>query len=298
MIERVGVVGLGNMGSAMALCLQRAGFDTRSTSATAATRERAAGQGIVTVDSVAAVTDHAQAIVLALPTPQAVIEVVEGEGGVVSRARLGLLVVDTTTSDVPTTRRVAGALAREGARFIDAPVSGAPEVARKGQLTMMLGGDAADIEAATPVLEALSALRVNMGPLGSGQIVKLANNLMASAHLLVAGELVSFVRRAGLDVDAFLRAINASTGRSFITEVVYPKWIRPERHDLGFAVGLMRKDVRLAMEELERQDSLLPVARRVAEQWLSSGHLVGDHEDITRIVELPERRAKDAAPRE
>jgi 3-hydroxyisobutyrate dehydrogenase len=193
---------------------------------------------------------------------------------------------------VPTTRRAAAALAVKGARFIDAPVSGAPEVARQGKLTMMLGGVASDIEEAMPVLESLSALRVHVGPLGSGQVVKLANNLMAAAHFLVAAELVALIRRAGLDVDNFLSVINASTGRSFITERVYPHWIQRERFDLGYAMGLMRKDVRLALDEIEHQQMDLPLVRQAGEQWLDSRDLVGDDEDITRIVELPARRSR------
>lgn len=293
MIKSVGVIGLGNMGTGMALSLQRAGFDTRSTTRSAASRSKAASEGVVTVESVEQVANHAQAIVLSLPTPTSVVAVIEGPDGLLAHARSGQVVIDTTTSDAPTTRRVAAALEAAGVRFIDAPVSGAPEVARKGQLTMMLGGAVSDIQEVMTVLEAVSAVRVHVGPLGAGQVVKLANNLMAAAHFLVAGELVAFIREAGVDVDTFLQVINASTGRSFITERVYTNWIQRGNFNLGFSVGLMRKDVRLAMEEIQRQSVELPLATLVGEQWLTSGGLVSDSEDITRIVELPIRRGRE-----
>lgn len=94
-----------------------------------------------------------------------------------------------------------------------------------------------------------------------------------------------------MNVDTFLQVINASTGRSFITEQVYPKWIQQGQFNLVFAVGLMRQDVRLALEEIHRHRTDAPLAAFVGEQWLNSVELVGDSEDITRIVELPARRA-------
>jgi 3-hydroxyisobutyrate dehydrogenase len=292
MIKAVGVIGLGNMGTGIALSLQRKGFEVRSTTRTPASRSRAASDGIVTVDNVGQVADHAQVIVLSLPAPTSVVEVIEGPCGLLSHARRGQVVIDTTTSDAPTTRRLAAALATVGVRFIDAPVSGAPELARKGQLTMMLGGAADDIQEVMTVLEAVSARRVHIGPLGTGQVVKLANNLMAAAHFLVAGEVVEFIREAGVDIDTFLQVINTSTGRSFITEQVYTKWIQRGQFNLGFTVGLMRKDLRLALEEIHRHTTELPLAALVGEQWLNSVEFVGHNEDITRIVELPIRRRR------
>lgn len=290
MTTTVGVIGLGNMGSAMAAALLRAGFDVLGTASTAATRNRVAADGITTVDSIARVAAKAQFVVLALPTPAAVMAVVEGPDGLTVNARPGQLVIDTTTSDPTTTRHVAAALAAVGVRFLDAPVSGAPQVAREGKLTMMLGGEASDIDQAMPVLKALSAVQIPVGALGSGQVVKLANNLLAAAHLAVAAEVVAYARAAGLDIDVFLRVINSSSGRSFITERVYPNWIQRGNFDLGFTVGLMRKDVRLATEEIHRQRLELPLVDLVRRLWQESGDLVGDAEDITRMVELPARR--------
>jgi 3-hydroxyisobutyrate dehydrogenase len=297
-IKTVGIVGLGNMGTGMALSLQRAGFRVLGTAASEQTRARASAQGIETLESPRVLARHCDAIVLSLPTPEAVASVVEAQG-LKAGGRRGQIVIDTTTSDAPTSRRIAASLQEAGIAFIDAPVSGGPDVARKGQLTMMLGGTAEDVARAEPVLQAIGALRVHVGPLGAGNLAKLANNLMAASHYLVASELMLLVQQAGLDVETFLQVVNASTGRSFITERVYPTWICSNRFDVGFAIKLMRKDVRLATEEIRRMGLALPVAALVAQEWLQSGEWVGDEEDITRIVELPARRAgkqADGAP--
>jgi 3-hydroxyisobutyrate dehydrogenase len=295
-VTTVGVIGLGNMGSGMAQSLQRAGFEVIGTAASAATRARAAAAGLVTVDDAAAVARSAEFIVLSLPSPEAVSQVVEGPNGLKQCGRVGQLIIDTSTSDAPTTRRLAGTLSKAGIAFIDAPVSGAPAVARSGQLTVMIGGSNADVARADPVLSAFGATRIHAGPLGAGNIAKLANNLMAAAHFLVASEAVAFAKGAGLTPEAFLQVINASTGRSFITERVYPNWILNGRFDLGFTAKLMRKDVRLAGEQIERLRVDLPILTDVARQWLGSGEHIRDEEDVTRIVELLARRAGSNPP--
>jgi 3-hydroxyisobutyrate dehydrogenase len=126
--------------------------------------------------------------------------------------------------------------------------------------------------------------------------VKLANNLMAAAHLTIAAEVVAYARSAGLDIDVFLRVINSSSGRSFITERVYPNWIQRGHFNLGFTVGLMRKDVRLAAEEIHRERLELPLLDLVKRLWQESGDLVGHAEDITRMAELPARRRASSVP--
>jgi 3-hydroxyisobutyrate dehydrogenase len=291
-VSIVGVIGLGNMGSGMALSLQRAGFEVVGTASTARTRALASEGGLKVVATIAEVASRAEFVVLSLPTPEAVSEVIEGPQGLKTNGHSGQLIIDTTTSDAFTSRRMSASLQEVGIAFVDAPVSGAPELARKGGLAVMLGGAPEDVARAEPVLAAIGSLRVHLGPVGAGNLAKLANNLMAAAHLMVAGEIVALAKKAGLEPDLFLRAINASSGRSFVSERVYPNWILNDRFDLGFTVKLMRKDVRLAQEEIERLGLQLPVVSNVARQWLESGQVVKDEEDITRIVEVTSRRAE------
>lgn len=285
-MNRVGVIGLGQMGRGMALSLQRGGFQVLGTDASAAVRQALAGEGVEVVATVGEVAAQADVIVLSLPTAAIVSEVVAGPQGLLSAARPGLLVVDTSTSHPDTTRALARQLAEVGGALIDAPVSGGPRGAITGQLTMVLGGSLADIARAEPVLQAMSAKRVRVGEVGAGHVAKIANNLMCAAHLLVAGEVARLAERAGVPTEALLEAINAGSGRSGVTQVNFPTWVLNGAFDSGFTMKLMRKDVRLAAELIGQTGLALPLAAEVARLWQLSAETIGDDEDFNRIVEM------------
>lgn len=285
-MNRVGVIGLGQMGRGMALSLQRGGFQVLGTDASAAVRQALAGEGVEVVATVGEVAAQADVIVLSLPTAAIVSEVVAGPQGLLSAARPGLLVVDTSTSHPDTTRALARQLAEVGGALIDAPVSGGPRGAITGQLTMVLGGSLADIARAEPVLQAMSAKRVRVGEVGAGHVAKIANNLMCAAHLLVAGEVARLAERAGVPTEALLEGINAGSGRSGVTQVNFPTWVLNGAFDSGFTMKLMRKDVRLAAELIGQTGLALPLAAEVARLWQLSAETIGDDEDFNRIVEM------------
>ncbi|WP_058643050.1 NAD(P)-dependent oxidoreductase, partial [Pseudacidovorax intermedius] len=186
-MKTIGVIGLGNMGRGMALTLQRKGFDVIGTDAAPATRAALAGEGLTVVDTVQQVAARADLLVLSLPTAAIVAQVVAGPGGLLDVPRDGLLVVDTSTSHPDTTRRLAGQLEAAGMSLIDAPVSGGPRGALAGTMTMVIGGSEADVARAMMVLQAMSAKRVHVGPVGAGHVAKIANNLLCAAHLALAG---------------------------------------------------------------------------------------------------------------
>lgn len=285
-MNKVGVIGLGQMGRGMALSLQRGGFQVLGTDASPAVRQALAAEGIEVSPSVAEVAAQADLIVLSLPTAAIVSEVVAGPQGLLAAARPGMLVVDTSTSHPDTTRRLARQLAEVGVALIDAPVSGGPRGAITGQLTMVLGGSPADIARAEPVLQAMSAKRVRVGEVGAGHVAKIANNLMCAAHLLVAGEVARLAERAGVPTEALLEGINAGSGRSGVTQVNFPTWVLNGAFDSGFTMKLMRKDVRLAAELIGQTGLALPLAAEVARLWQLSAETIGDDEDFNRIVEM------------
>lgn len=285
-MNKVGVIGLGQMGRGMALSLQRGGFQVLGTDASPAVRQALAAEGVEVSPSVAEVAAQADLIVLSLPTAAIVSEVVAGPQGLLAAARPGMLVVDTSTSHPDTTRRLARQLAEVGVALIDAPVSGGPRGAITGQLTMVLGGSPADIARAEPVLQAMSAKRVRVGEVGAGHVAKIANNLMCAAHLLVAGEVARLAERAGVPTEALLEGINAGSGRSGVTQVNFPTWVLNGAFDSGFTMKLMRKDVRLAAELIGQTGLALPLAAEVARLWQLSAETIGDDEDFNRIVEM------------
>ena len=282
----VGVIGLGNMGRGMALSLQRGGFKVVATDAIEATRHRLAADGIEVVDSIAALAVSADVFVLSLPTAAIITEVVLGPDGLSRHARSGALIIDTSTSHPDTTRQLARALAARGMSLIDAPVSGGPKGAITGQLTMVVGGGTSDVARAEPVLAAMSAKRIHIGDVGAGHLAKLANNLILAAHLIAAGEVARLAEHAGVATDRLLEGINAGSGRSAVTQVNFPTWIRTGAFDSGFTMKLMRKDVRLAAELIAQTGLALPLSAEVARLWQSSAETIGDDEDFNRIVEL------------
>ncbi|MBN3810472.1 NAD(P)-dependent oxidoreductase [Paraburkholderia sp. Ac-20347] len=293
-MKTVGVIGLGNMGRGMAGSLQRGGFDVLGFDAAPGVAAALAEQGVVSArESIADIARDADVLLLSLPTSAIVEQVVLGEHGVLANARPGTIVIDTTTADPDSTRRVAAELAERGIGFIDAPVSGGPKGAATATMTMVLGGADAHIEAVTPILETISAKRVHVGPVGAGHVTKLLNNLLTGVHLLVASEAVRTARAAGVDPEKLVDALNGGSGRNSATLTNYPTWIFNGAFDSGFTMKLMRKDVRLAMALLDKMDSHAPVAREAGRLWAESAASIGDAEDFNRIVEFVETVAQD-----
>lgn len=282
----IGVVGLGNMGRGMALSLKRGGFRVLGTDTVAATREALAGEGIETFDSIAPLCAQADILILSLPNAAIVEHVVCGEGGLLAHARAGLIVVDTSTSHPDVTHKLNTLLAEKGIVMIDAPVSGGPKGAITGTMTMVMGGEEADIAKVEPVLAAMSAKRVHIGASGAGHVAKIINNMLCAAHLLTGAEAVRLAREAGVDPERMLEGLNAGSGRSGVTMVNFPTWVLNNAFNSGFTMKLMRKDVRLGAQFAEELGLSLPFAKLTAEIWAESEETIPDGEDFNRIVEL------------
>ncbi|MDP4021530.1 NAD(P)-dependent oxidoreductase [Methylobacterium sp. NEAU 140] len=284
-ITTVGVVGLGNMGLGMAATLVRKGFDVLGFDISDARRAAAEAAGVAFVPELGAVLRRADALVFSLPLARDVEAVVTVAGGLLSRTDRRVVVIDTSTSDPGTTRRLAGRLAEAGHALLDAPVSGGPSGAAEGTLTMMVGGSEADYALAEPVLTALSARAPHVGPSGAGNIVKLVNNLLVAAHLVTTGEAMRLSEAAGLSAEEAVKVVNTATGRSAISEVMFPRWILSNSFDSGFSAGLMRKDVRLALELAAESAVDLPLSAHVGRIWEGTREAIPDGADFTRMAD-------------
>jgi 3-hydroxyisobutyrate dehydrogenase len=282
----IGVIGLGNMGRGMALSLKRAGHRVLGHDAVPATREALAAEGIETFDTMAPLCREAEVMFLSLPTAAIVETVIAGPGGILALARQGLLVVDTSTSHPDTTRRMAGQMREAGMALVDAPVSGGPKGAITGTMTMVIGGEDADVARVLPILEAISAKRVHVGPVGAGHVTKIVNNLLCAAHLLTGAEALKLADAAGIDRERLLEGINAGSGRSGVTMANFPTWVLNGAFDSGFTMKLMRKDVRLAEQVVGELGLDLPLATETARQWAGSADIIPDEADFNRIVDL------------
>lgn len=285
-MKAVGVVGLGNMGRGMALSLKRAGFDVFGFDTSQDSARKLGEEGVRPCASVAEIAAAVDVLILSLPTSAIVEQVVLGDGGVASHAKRGLTVIDTTTADPNSTRKVAAALAECGVAFIDGPVSGGPKGAATATMTMVLGGADEHIAAVQPILSAISAKQVHVGPVGAGHVTKLINNLLTGVHLLVTSEAVRAAESAGVDGARLIEALSGGSGRNSATLTNYPTWILNGKFDSGFTMKLMRKDMRLALELLRSQNVSAPVAKEAGRLWAKSEESIGDAEDFNRIVQF------------
>ncbi|MDO9498527.1 NAD(P)-dependent oxidoreductase [Falsiroseomonas sp.] len=273
---RVGLVGLGQMGLAMAGRLVEQGVEVLGFDLDPSRCDAARGRGVRVV--VAVEQAAAPVMLLSLPQDRAVEAVLLALLPVLPKQAV---LADTSTLDPHAAQRFASAAADWGVDYLDAPVSGGPAGAAAGTLAMMLGGDAGAIERARPALALVAAKLVHVGGPGAGQVAKLVNNLMVATHLAVAGEALRLGALAGVTPEALLPVINAASGRSAATEVNFPRWILPGGFDSGFSAGLMRKDVRLALALAESVGAALPVCGPAAARWEAAA--AADTEDFNRV---------------
>ena len=283
-VHHVGVIGLGNMGLPMATVLAKAGFAVSGFDLSAERLALAAKSGITPVADLATLLRDVDAVVSSLPYARDVEAVLTTPDALLARRDRRVIVIDTSTADPTTSRRLAAQLAEAGHGHLDAPVSGGPSGAAEGALTFMVGGSTEDVALAQPLLDAMAAKIVHVGPSGAGNVAKLINNMLVAAHMVTTGEAIRLAEAAGVDAGAALDVVNAATGRSGISEVHFPRWIMSNRFDSGFSAGLMRKDVGLAADLAAETGLDLPLSREVARLWLEDRTTVADTEDFTRMA--------------
>lgn len=290
MTMKVGVIGLGNMGGGMAATLASKGFEVSGFDLSDTALAQAEKNGVKPFSNRNLLISTSDILILSLPKAEHVEAVCLGKEGIIEWGRAGLIVVDTTTSTPEASRRVAAALAKVGVAFIDAPVSGGPKGAASGTMSMVIGAEEADLARAMPVLEAMSGTRVHVGKWGAGNVAKIANNMLAACHLISTAEAVSMAAKAGVEPEKLLQGLNAGSGRSGATQVMFPTWVLNKAYDSGFTMGLMRKDVGLASDLAEGLGLDLPLSQVVAQLWQASSQSLPDNEDFCAIVQRTDAR--------
>jgi 3-hydroxyisobutyrate dehydrogenase-like beta-hydroxyacid dehydrogenase len=288
---RVGFIGLGIMGSRMAAVLRRSGFELTVWNRTAErAREFAAAHGAAVAERPADVAAAADVVITMVVDAEQVRRVLLGDDGVLAGARPGLLCVDMSTIGPAGTREIGAALAKREVHFVDAPVSGSSPRAEDGTLTIMAGGDEADFARARPLFEAMGELVVHVGAVGDGQTVKLINNAVAAVNCATVGEALLVARAAGVDLDALVRVMGASSGASAMLAL---KAEPMRRHDYAtlFKLEHMLKDVRLCLEAGEAAGAPFTFAAQ-AREILSAGmgRGLGDA-DFAALIEVLEGQA-------
>lgn len=246
---RVGFIGLGAMGLPMAKRVVGAGHDTFTTfHVRRAPADDLAGLGARVLATAADVARAADVVITMLPADRELKETVFGEQGVLQGLSRGKVLIDMTTATSLSMQEVAQAVVGAGAEVLDAPVSGGTPAAAQGTLTIMVGGDAALLERCRPLLETMGRQIVHVGPVGQGKVVKMVNQMMAAAHVLMIGEAFALGVRCGADPKTLYEVIKTSSGYSKMMDLRLPGFLLDGSFQPGFRLDLMKKDVNLAVD--------------------------------------------------
>ncbi len=242
---------------------------------------RMANLGAETTASAGALAQACDVIILSLPKATVVAAVM---AEMLPDIQSGTVILDASTSEPATSQAMSGKGLECGFSFVDGPVSGGPEAANAGTMTMLLGGDTAAIERLRPVLDILTAKTVTVGGSGAGHAAKIANNMLCAANLVLVGEAIRLCQASGVRPEDLLEGINAGSGRSGVSEVNFPKWILNDAFDSGFTMGLMRKDVGLALDLAKGSNVDLRGFAQIADIWLNASPDIPDSADFNAIV--------------
>ncbi len=245
----VGFVGLGIMGSGMAANLVRAGHRVVVWNRTREKADRL--EGVEVAESPAELASRCRVVMLCVSDTPDVEEVVTGPGGLMEGLGPGSVVVDHSTISPSATRRLAELVASKGAAWLDAPVSGGSEGAARGTLAVMVGGDPETLTEVRELLDAYSSSVTHVGPVGSGQMAKLVNQILVVVNQLAASEALLFAQAGGLDPHVTLEAVKGGAAGSWMLSNRGPQMIRRDWSP-GFTIDLQVKDLRLVLEEAER----------------------------------------------
>jgi 3-hydroxyisobutyrate dehydrogenase len=256
-LSRIGVVGLGIMGLPMARNLLKAGFDVAVTNRTLSRADPLKAEGATVCTSPKEVAARSEIVVSMVTSSPDVEAVTFGEGGIADGAHDGLLAVDMSTISPDVAKDVAARAAQRGFRTLDAPVSGGEIGAIEARLTIMIGGDAADVERAMPVFRALGKTITHMGPHGAGQATKLANQIAVALNNLGVSEALVFAAAQGLDVAKTREVIASGAGMSWAMANYAPKILAGDFAP-GFLVDLQQKDLRLVLDAAYSAKTALP----------------------------------------
>jgi 3-hydroxyisobutyrate dehydrogenase-like beta-hydroxyacid dehydrogenase len=290
-VERVGVIGLGIMGSRMAANLRRAGHELTVHNRTRERAERFAGEHGATIADTPADVGAACDVVITMVVDGAQVErVLLGDDGVVEGAGEGTLCVDMSTIAPADTRRIGAVLAERAIGFVDAPVTGSSPKAEDGTLTIMAGGDDGDFERARPLFEAMGELVVHVGELGQGQTVKLINNAVAASNASTLAQALVVGKATGVDLGALMRIMGAGSGGSAML-ALKGEPMRTHDYSTLFKLEHMLKDVRLCLEEGQAAGVPFPAAAHTREVLTAAmGRGLGDA-DFAALVEVIEGMA-------
>ncbi|GAA4287888.1 2-hydroxy-3-oxopropionate reductase [Georgenia daeguensis] len=294
-MTRIAFIGLGIMGSPMAVHLARAGHDVVGFNRTPEKTAPLVAAGGRAAPSVREAVRGAEVVMTMLPDSPDVEEVLGGDDGVLAHAERGALLVDFSTIRPDVTQDLAGRARERGLAFLDAPVSGGEAGAKDAALSIMVGGEPADFAAARPLLDVVGKTVVHVGPSGSGQTVKAANQLMVAAHIQALAEATVFLEAYGVDVDAAFEVLGGGLAGSKVLTQKKAN-MRDRSFDPGFRLQLHHKDLGIVQAAAREAGVITPVGALVGQlvgSLVAQGHGTLDHSALLKGVEQLSGRQSD-----
>lgn len=288
----IGLVGLGAMGWPMGACLVRAGYTVIGYDERLEQRDRfAANAGGVAAISLHDLGARSNVVITMLPNSAVVNDVLFGADGLAAAMGAGKILIEMSSGVPVSTRDIGERLASQGIRIVDAPVSGGVKRAVTGELAIMVGGEAIDIDAVDPILKAMGKSVLRTGVLGTGQAMKALNNLVSAAGFLVGVEALLIGRAAGLDPAVMVDVLNNSSGRNNSSEVKFKQFVLSRSFASGFSLDLMVKDLGIALQVAHETHTAAPFSALCREMWGSASAVLGPGHDHTALARFSEKLA-------
>ena len=287
MAQTVGMIGLGIMGRPMAKNLIKAGYPLVVHSRSQGPVDELVGAGAKRGSSPREVAAQVDVLVTMLPNSPEVELVALGKDGIIDGARQGLLYLDMSTISPLVSQKVGKALRSKGVRMLDAPVSGGEKGAIDAALSIMVGGEQADFEAALPIFQALGKTITHLGPLGAGGFTKLANQIIVAVNLTALAEALTLAKKAGLDRALTLKALGGGLAGSKCLDQKTPNYVAGT-YNPGFKIDLHFKDLGLIMESSRALGVPLPCTA-VVQELFNAMRVKGrgglDHSGVITLLE-------------
>jgi 3-hydroxyisobutyrate dehydrogenase-like beta-hydroxyacid dehydrogenase len=288
MKPKIGFVGLGNMGAPVCRRLLEDGYEVWIYDVDPEAVARLDNTAAEPARNLKALASSTDVVLLSLPNSSVVEEVVLGNGGLADGLSAGNVLIDTSSSRPSSTRALARTLAETGIEMLDAPVSGGVLRAEEGKLAVMVGGKREVFERCYEIFQAFGSQVFHVGDHGAGHLVKSLNNLLSATTLASAAEAVILARKAGIAPESLLEVLNAGNGRSYSTEVKFPQYILSRAFDDGFALDLMVKDLKIALETAVEMGHPMFSGSTIAQLWQAAaaqGYGLEGHTSIYAFLE-------------
>lgn len=291
-MTRVAFLGLGAIGAPMAKHLAKPPFDLTVWNRTSDKAEEFARDYAARAAATpAAAVRDAEFVVTCLPSSREVEEVLSQPDGILAGIATHSILIDCTSGDPASSRRISARLAERGVGFVDAPVSGGTNGAEAGTLAVMVGADTGAFGRARPILERFGRRIEHVGPVGAGHALKSVNNALLAVNILAAGEGLAALVKAGVAAATALEVVNASSGRSFVTETLIPERVLTGAWPVTFRLALLAKDVGIARGVLRESGVEGPLLDQAGELMDRARAALGEEADYLEPIRLIERQA-------